>query len=81
MVIYINGTAVAKISNARAESVLTIPLNDAARKALRNGRNTIAATYKNNWRWGRYTRPIELDTTNSVYNSGVTLLLEMQPKG
>lgn len=78
MVIYINGTAVAKISNASAESSLTIPLNEAAVKALKKGRNTIAATYKNNWRWGRYTRPIELDTSNSVYNSGVSLLLEMR---
>lgn len=77
MVIYINGTAVAKISNAAAESSLTIPLNEAAVNALRNGRNTIAATYKNNWRWGRYTRQIELDGNNSVYNGGVTLLLEM----
>jgi hypothetical protein len=78
MEIFINGVPVAKINNANAESILDIPLNDGARRALRNGSNVIAATFRNNWRWGRYTRRIEMDADNSVYNNGVALALEMR---
>ncbi len=78
MQIYINGTPVAKINNAKAESILDIPLNDGALDAVRNGKNVISATFRNNWRWGRYTRQIELDADNSVYNNGIGLALEMK---
>lgn len=76
MMIYINGKLVAKINNANAESVLDIPLNEGALSALKKGRNVIAATFRNNWRWGRYTRKIEVDGDNSVYNNGVSLVLD-----
>jgi len=49
-------------------------------KLLRNGRNTLAATYKNTWRWGRYFAGRETEHSNSVYNSGVHLILDMQSK-
>ena len=78
MQVYINGGLVAKISASGGGSGITIPLNDHALKLLRNGRNTLAATYKNTWRWGRYFAGREKERSNSVYNSGVHLTLEMQ---
>lgn len=76
MMIYLNGSLVAKINNANAESILDIPLTESALRSLKNGTNVIAATFRNNWRWGRYTRNIEVDTDNSVYNNGISLVLE-----
>lgn len=35
-------------------------------------------TFRNNGRWGRYTRNVEVATDNSVYNNGVGLMLEMR---
>jgi hypothetical protein len=56
-------------------SEITVPLNDHALKLLKTGRNTLAATYKNTWRWGRYFRG-----GDSVYQGGVKLTLEMQER-
>ncbi|NQT18097.1 MAG: hypothetical protein HQ592_00215 [Planctomycetes bacterium] len=81
MQVFINGNLVAKITpSGSGGKEIDIPLNDYALKLLRNGRNTLAATYKNTWRWGRYFARQETDSRNSVYNSGVHLILEMQEK-
>ena len=80
MKMYINGTLVAKITNAAAESKLIIPLTQVAIKALTQGRNILAATYQHNWRWGRYGRHIELPKSSNIYNSGISVLLDMQEK-
>jgi len=71
----INGRAVAKISESGGGSQITVPLNDHAVKLLKNGRNTLAATYKHTWRWGRYFRG-----KDSVYHGGVNLSLEMRER-
>ncbi len=73
--VFINGKPVAKISESGGGSQITIPLNDHAVKLLKNGRNTLAATYKHTWRWGRYFRG-----KDSVYHGGVNLSLDMQGK-
>ena len=81
MQVFINGKLVAKITpSGSGGKEMDVPLNDYAVGLLRNGRNTLAATYKNTWRWGRYFSRNETDTSNSVYNSGVHLLLDMQTK-
>lgn len=80
MQVFINGKMVAKISASGGGSGITIPLNERAVKYLVNGQNTLAATYKNTWRWGRYFAGQETEKSNSVYNSGVHLTLEMQEK-
>jgi hypothetical protein len=71
--VYINGEPVAMISESGGGSQVIVPLNDHALKLLKNGRNVLAATYKNTWRWGRYFRGAD-----SVYQGGVRLDLEMQ---
>lgn len=71
--VFINGEAVAKISESGGGSQIIVPLNDHALKLLKNGRNTLAATYKHTWRWGRYFKG-----KDSVYQGGVNLSLEMQ---
>ena len=71
---------VAKINKVSNNATLTAPLNKGALKALRNGTNTIAVTFKNNWRWGRYTSKYETARSNSVYNNGVTVLLDAKAK-
>jgi len=71
--VFINGKPVAKISESGGGSQITVPLNDHAMKLLKNGRNTLAATYKHTWRWGRYFRG-----KDSVYHGGINLTLEMQ---
>ena len=73
--VFINGKPVAKISESGGGSQITVPLNDHALKLLKKGRNTLAATYKNTWRWGRYFRG-----KDSVYQGGVNLTLEMQER-
>ena len=73
--VFINGKPVAKISASGGGSEITVPLNDYALKLLKTGRNILAATYKNTWRWGRYFRGGQ-----SVYHGGVHLVLEMQEK-
>jgi len=81
MRVYLNGKLIAKItpSGAGGQEV-KIPLNDYALKQLKNGRNTLSATYRNTWRWGRYTRNPERLRSSSVYNHGVHLILDMQEK-
>jgi hypothetical protein len=66
---------VAKISESGGGSKITVPLNDHALKLLKKGPNTLAATYKHTWRWGRYFKG-----KDSVYQGGVNLTLEMQEK-
>jgi len=73
--VFINGKPVAKISESGGGSQITVPLNDHAVKLLKNGRNTLAATYKHTWRWGRYFRG-----KDSVYHGGVNLTLGMQER-
>ncbi len=73
--VFINGKLVAKISESGGGSQITVPLNDHAVTLLKNGRNTLAATYKHTWRWGRYFRG-----KDSVYHGGVNLSLDMQEK-
>ena len=73
--VFINGKPVAKISESGGGSQITVPLNEHAVKLLQNGRNTLAATYKHTWRWGRYFRG-----KDSVYHGGVNLSLEMKEK-
>jgi len=73
--IYINGRPVAKISESGGGSKITVPLNDRALRLLKKGPNTLAATYKHTWRWGRYFKG-----KDSVYQGGVNLTLEMQEK-
>jgi hypothetical protein len=81
MQVSINGKLVAKITpSGSGGKEINVPLNDHALKLLNEGRNTLAATYKNTWRWGRYFRGKETERSNSVYNSGVHLILEMQEK-
>jgi sialate O-acetylesterase len=76
--VFINGELVAKITpSGSGGQEITVPLNDHALQLLQTGRNTLAATYKNTWRWGRYFRNEETARNNSVYNSGVHLTLEM----
>lgn len=70
--VFINGKPVARITESGGGSRITVPLNDHAVKLLKKGTNTFAATYKHNWRWGRYFRG-----KDSVYNGGVKLTLEM----
>jgi sialate O-acetylesterase len=79
MRVYLNGKLIAKItpSGAGGKEVI-IPLNDYALKMLKNGQNTLAATYRNTWRWGRYARNPETARSSSVYNHGVHLILEAQ---
>jgi len=71
---------VAVIANGRLNKKIEVPLSDDALKSLRKGRNTLSATYKNTWRWGRHFARNETESSNSVYNSGVHLILEMQEK-
>ncbi|MDT8390349.1 MAG: DUF6288 domain-containing protein [Lentisphaeria bacterium] len=71
--VFINGSPVARITESGGGSRITVPLNDHAVKLLRKGTNTLAATYKHNWRWGRYFKG-----GASVYNGGVNLTLEMR---
>ena len=73
--VFINGKPVARISESGGGSQIIVPLNDQALKLLKNGRNTLAATYKHTWRWGRYFRG-----KDSVYQGGVNLTLEMQER-
>ncbi|MDP6523109.1 MAG: DUF6288 domain-containing protein [Kiritimatiellia bacterium] len=73
--VFINGKPVAKISESGGGSQVIVPLNDHAVKLLKNGRNTLAATYKHTWRWGRYFRG-----KDSCYGGGVNLSLEMQER-
>jgi len=81
MQVFINGKLVAKITpSGSGGKEISVPLNDHALKLLKKGRNTLAATYKNTWRWGRYFARNETERSNSVYNSGVHLILEMQEK-
>lgn len=81
MQVYINGKLVAKISPSGSENgEIEFPLNNFALKALKNGRNTLAATYENTWRWGRYVRSPDTLRSSSVYNHGVHLILEMKEK-
>jgi hypothetical protein len=80
MQVFINGEMVVKIIAPGGGSGITIALNDKAIKFLKNGPNTLAATYKNTWRWGRYSAGHEKERSNSVYNSGVHLTLEMKEK-
>ena len=81
MRVYLNGKLIAKITPSGAGGgEKTIPLNDYAIKRLKNGRNTLSATYRNTWRWGRYVRNPETIKSSSVYNHGVHLLLDMQEK-
>jgi len=77
--VFINGELVAKITpSGSGGKEIEVPLSEDAIKLLRRGRNTLAATYKNTWRWGRYFARSETETSSSVYNCGVHLLLDMQ---
>jgi hypothetical protein len=78
--IFINGILVAKINQASNNATLDSLLSDGALKAIKNGKNTLAVTTLNNWRWGRYMTKFETDTANSVYNNGYTFLLDMRKK-
>ena len=71
MQVYINGKVVAKISSVAGGRVVNIPLNDYALKLLKQGRNTLSATYKNHLRWGGRGRPD---------GGGLNITLEMQAK-
>ena len=73
--VYINGAMVAKMTESGGGGRVNFKLNDYAVKCLRKGKNTLAVTYKHNWRWGRYFRG-----KDSIYNGGVNLTLEMQEK-
>ena len=80
MQVFINGQLVAKITpSGSGGQEITVPLNDYALDLLKPGRNTLAATYKNTWRWGRYFSNDET-RKSSVYNNGVHLILEMQER-
>ena len=74
--VYINGILVAKVNKVANNTTLSSILNDSALDVIKNGTNTIAMTFKNNWRWGRYTTKYETAKANSVYNNGVTLMLD-----
>ena len=78
--IFINGKLVAKINQASNNATLNALLSEGALKALKNGKNTLAVTTLNNWRWGRYMTKFETDARNSVYNNGYTILLDMRRK-
>lgn len=68
--VYINGHLVAKINNCGADKErLYAELTPAAVGYLRNGRNTIAVTTRNDWRWGVYF---------NIINGGFGLRLEAQ---
>ena len=67
-------------SDLKRMKEMEVELNDHALKLLKNGRNTLSATYKNTWRWGRYFARNETDKSSSVYNGGVHLILDMLPK-
>ena len=71
--VYINGTLVARISGAEGGGNISVPLNDLALKALKKGQNTLALTYKNNWRWG-----VNFKGAGSVSAGGLNLNLQMQ---
>ncbi len=74
--IYLNGTLIAKVNQASNNQWLEHPLTDGALAALRNGKNTVAVTTRNNWRWGTYFRHYETDFDSSVLNGGVSVLID-----
>ena len=78
MKVYLNGALIAIISpSGSGGKEIEIPLNEFAVASLREGQNILSATYKQNWRWGRYVRKKETLRSPSVYNHGVHLTLEM----
>ncbi len=80
MQVFINGKLVAKVNEASNNDDLTAMLTEQAVKELKVGRNTIAVTTLNNWRWGSYMSGMETDEANSVRNNGFTLLLDARKK-
>ena len=80
IMIYINGQLVGKVNQAANSGNMDARLNEGALRALRNGRNSIAVTCRHNWRWGVYFSHSETEASNSVYNNGVTVLLDRREK-
>ena len=72
IVVYINGTAVAKFNKCEGnKSWVRGVLPPAALKLLKNGRNTLAFSTANDWRWA---------TRAGVSNGGFGLKLDAKMK-